>query len=65
MIIAARFMTAQLVATNGCLWMALVGIEAKAEAEHSAEGSENGEFKSSGSRNELQKGIINMVYILC
>ena len=55
-IISSRFMMAQLVATNGCLWIALVGIEAKAEAEHSADDSGNGESKNSGSRSIFQKG---------
>ena len=49
-------MMAQLVATNGCLWIALVGIEAKAEAEHNADDSGNGESKNSGSRSILRKG---------
>ena len=53
MIIAARFMTAQLVATNGCLWIALVGIEAKNEAEHSADDSGNGGYKNGESRTIL------------
>ena len=44
MIVAARFMAAQLVATNGCLWIALVGIEAKAETGHGHNSESNGTY---------------------
>ena len=56
-------MMAQLVATNGCLWIALVGIEAKAEAEHSAD--EMVSLLIADPEVYCRKGIMNITCIPC
>ncbi len=40
----ARFLFTQVLATNACLWITLIGIEALAESEHHSEDSEDSHY---------------------